>query len=81
MITLKFFHKEMMKKSLFCLFLFMTGILVSAQNATNEEYTFTVIKEVKATPVKNQARSSTCWAYSGLSFLESEMLRKGKPRR
>jgi bleomycin hydrolase len=34
---------------------------------------------VKATPVKNQARSSTCWSYSALSFFESELLRMGKP--
>jgi bleomycin hydrolase len=28
--------------------------------------------------VKNQGSSGTCWSYSGNSFLESEMLRKGK---
>jgi len=32
-----------------------------------------------ATSVKNQYRSGTCWSFSGLSFLESEMLRLGKP--
>jgi len=31
------------------------------------------------TAVKNQYRSGTCWSFSGLSFLESEMLRLGKP--
>jgi bleomycin hydrolase len=30
------------------------------------------------TPVKNQYRSGTCWSYSGLSFLESELLKNGK---
>jgi len=69
----------MIKKSLFCLFIFASHLFLFAQNSENEEYAFTVIKEVKATPVKNQARSSTCWAYSTLSFFESELLRKGKP--
>ncbi|HSO87522.1 MAG TPA: C1 family peptidase [Draconibacterium sp.] len=32
-----------------------------------------------ATPVKDQYRTGTCWSFSGLSFLESEMLRLGKP--
>ena len=67
----------MIKKSLFCLFFFALGKCVFAQN-NNEAYVFTSVKEVKATSVKNQARSGTCWAYSGISFLESELLRKGK---
>ena len=50
-----------------------------AQDSGSDGYTFTTVKEVKTTPVKNQARSGTCWAYSGLSFLETELLRKGKP--
>jgi len=33
-----------------------------------------------ATSIKNQYRSGTCWSFSGLSFLESEMLRLGKPK-
>jgi len=32
-----------------------------------------------ATCVKDQYRSNTCWSFSGLSFLESEMIRLGKP--
>ena len=43
-----------------------------------EGYIFTHTKENKYTPVKNQNRSGTCWAYSALGFLESELLRKGK---
>ena len=46
---------------------------------TDEGYQFTMIKELPATPVKNQHRSGTCWSFSGLGFLESEMLRIGKP--
>ena len=32
-----------------------------------------------STPVKDQYRTGTCWSFSTLSFLESEMLRLGKP--
>lgn len=43
-----------------------------------EGYKFTMVKELPSTPVKNQYKSSTCWSFSGLSFLESELLRLGK---
>ena len=39
------------------------------------EYEFTTIKENPITSVKNQTRSGTCWCYSALSFIESEILR------
>lgn len=39
------------------------------------EYQFTTVKENPVTPVKNQFRSGTCWCFSSLSFLESELLR------
>ena len=68
----------MIKKSIFCLFIFLISVSLFAQGSENEGYTFTIVKEVKATPVKNQARSGTCWSYSGLSFFESELLRNGK---
>ena len=37
---------------------------------------FTVIKENPITSIKDQNRSGTCWAYSTLSFFESEILKK-----
>ena len=37
--------------------------------------TFTTVKELPITSVKNQASSGTCWAYSTISFLESEAIR------
>ena len=36
---------------------------------------FTTVKENPITSVKDQNRSGTCWAYSTLSFLESEILK------
>lgn len=42
-------------------------------------YVFEEEMVLPATAVKDQYRTSTCWSFSGLSFLESEMLRLGKP--
>ena len=53
-----------------------------AQDAPKKEkgegFVFTTVKENPITSVKNQNRSSTCWSFSGLGFLESELLRTGK---
>ncbi len=34
---------------------------------------------LQTTPVKNQFRSGTCWSFATVSFLESELIRQGKP--
>ncbi len=47
-------------------------------NVKGSKYQFKVIKHLDDTPVKNQNRTGTCWSFSTLSFLESELLRKGK---
>lgn len=49
---------------------------VSAQEEGG--YVFTPVKELKITPVKNQSRTGTCWCFSSLGFLESELIRMGK---
>ena len=41
-----------------------------------KEYVFSTVKELKITPVKSQGRTGTCWCFSGISFLESELIRK-----
>ena len=41
-------------------------------------YKFTPVVELKATPVKNQAGTGTCWCFATTSFFESELLRMGK---
>nr|WP_320023027.1 C1 family peptidase [uncultured Draconibacterium sp.] len=55
---------------------------VFAENDKKEKeegYVFEDEISLAATPVKDQYRSGTCWSFSGLSFLESEMMRQGKP--
>ena len=54
-----------------------------AQDAQKEEpkeegFVFTTVKELPITSVKNQSRAGTCWCYSSMAFLESELLRMGK---
>ena len=52
-----------------------------AQTRTNKkdsEYQFTIVKEIGNTEVKNQGNTGTCWSFSSLSFLESEVERMGK---
>ena len=50
------------------------------QEKTDEEegYKFDTIKVLPITSIKNQNNAGTCWCYSGLAFLESELLRMEK---
>jgi len=63
--------------------LVFASFVAAAQEKKEEEkekgYQFTAVKEIPCTPVKDQYRSGTCWSFSGLGFLEAEMLRLGKP--
>lgn len=46
---------------------------------TESGYIFEDENVLPSTSVKDQYRTGTCWSFSTLSFLESEMLRLGKP--
>lgn len=50
----------------------------SEKKIEDEGYKFDTVKVIPITPVKNQYRAGTCWCYSGLGFIESELLRMGK---
>ena len=53
-----------------------SGIFAQSNDTTG--FVFTTVKENPITKIKNQSRSSTCWSFSGVGFLESELLRLGK---
>ncbi len=50
----------------------------ATKKGNKDRHTFTMIYEVGATSVKNQARTGTCWDFATQSFLESELMRMGK---
>ncbi len=54
--------------------LLLITVTISAQSA----YNFSVVKENPITSVKNQSSSGTCWSFSGVALIESELLRMGK---
>ena len=70
-----------MKKLLIFIALGISALTVSAQPRIAPkmpDYQFTTVKANPITPVKNQFRSGTCWAYSAIGFFESEAIRLGK---
>ena len=71
-----------MKKAFFLLAAAALIPLVAAGQARQaaspvkpSDYQFTTVKELPITSVKNQASSGTCWCFSALSFLESEVIK------
>ncbi|MEM9987371.1 MAG: C1 family peptidase, partial [Bacteroidota bacterium] len=66
------------------LFLISLGFFLCSQaqeeirSLPGTDYAFTTEVDLSATPVKNQGASGTCWSFSTVSFLESELIRMGK---
>jgi bleomycin hydrolase len=68
-----------MKQLFTVFFLFFMQCLLAQDLPTQlNGYQFSVVKQIGATSVKNQFKSSTCWVYSANSFFESELMRMGK---
>ena len=71
-----------MKKIIFSVIAFAMTVTNFAQdtitNKKGSEYMFTEVKNLDETSVQNQNRTGTCWSFSALSFLESELIRKEK---
>lgn len=59
-------------------FILYCALVLSASGVFAQGYQFTEVVAVPATPVKNQAATGTCWCFATASFMESELLRKGK---
>ncbi len=64
-----------MKKLLISVAVFAFAIASFAQAPG---YEFTTVVSHKATPVKDQSSTGTCWCFATASFMESELLRMGK---
>ena len=72
-----------MKKLTIVALLTSTIAFAQSKSEANETaqpyvYEFKVEKEHAATPVKDQAKTGTCWCFAMTSFMESELLRTGK---
>ena len=72
-----------MKKVIISMLLGAFALSSMAQEATTasdttEGFRFTTVDSIAITPVKDQNRSGTCWSYSTIGFLESELIRMGK---
>jgi bleomycin hydrolase len=74
-----------MRKNFFTIFSLLmislvlsTSILNAQEDKKPEGYKFTIEKQIKTTSVKNQYKSGTCWSFSTLAFIESELIRMGK---
>ena len=70
-----------MKKTFLLIALAFAGFGAYAQENEQKAETapeFIVVKENPITSIKNQNRAGTCWCYSSLAFIESELLRMGK---
>lgn len=55
----------------------LAALGMSAEEKTDsvEGFKFTDVKVVPGTSVKDQNKSGTCWSFSGLGFIENEILR------
>lgn len=74
MDDLLFKSKTMGKIQIFLLSFFIS-VQVIAQDSP---YQFETLVDLDATPVKDQCMTGTCWSFSTISFVESELLRMGK---
>jgi len=64
--------------SFIALFLSMQGFAQDEKDADTTKvkaFEFTDVIDIQNTSVKNQYRSGTCWSFSGLAFVEAELLR------
>ena len=55
-----------------------TSVLAQEEKKEDEGYKFDTVKVIPVTSVKDQNNAGTCWSYSGIAFLEAELLRLGK---
>ncbi len=58
---------------------FVVLLSLSFSFTFSQNFKFESIAENKVTPVKSQGQTGTCWAFSTISFLESEIMRMGGP--
>ncbi len=58
--------------------LFLLLLTVATYSNLTAQYIFTPEVQMECTAVKSQGSTGTCWSFSTLSFLESELMRMGQ---
>ncbi len=53
-------------------------VLAQGKKSKAIQYEFKMVYEIETTPVKNQAKTGTCWSFATTSFVETELMRMGK---
>jgi bleomycin hydrolase len=64
--------------TLFSLCILPSVFAQTTTNKPNSTYQFEKIADLDKTNVKDQCKTATCWSYSTLSLLESELIKNGK---
>lgn len=64
-----------MKRILAYLVMILPVSAIAQSKVETNEYVFTAVKDLDAQPVQNQNITGTCWSFSTLSFMESEVKR------
>jgi len=68
---------EMIRRLLLLALFLLAPSTGLAQQGTSG-FQFQVLKRVPTTPVKDQARTGTCWSFATTSFVETELIRMGE---
>ena len=76
-------NENLMKNSIITAVALCCSLTISAQGQRPSQpkmpnFIFTTVDSIAITPIKNQSNAGTCWAYSGIGFIESEILRTKK---
>lgn len=83
MVTLDFLNHKILIMNKITLTAALAVFFINANaqelitNKKGSEYVFTVVTDIEATEVQSQGRTGTCWSFSALSFIESEIMRLG----
>lgn len=79
-LSLHFKLNSIMRKLLIAISFFLSVVAVSQTGSTvsgGVPYQFTIMKDNAAGQMEDQCATGTCWSFATISFIESEIIRKG----